>query len=85
MLWKRSSFAGSSVGYRHKDTAVNAARRRTMQGFAFDSHKHYTWALVQDETGKLLGKLFSGHEPAATDWQNRRFCCKCPQDTLGTT
>jgi hypothetical protein len=34
-----------------------------MQGFAFDSHKHSTWALAQDETGKLLGKLLSGHEP----------------------
>jgi hypothetical protein len=40
-----------------------AARRRTMQGFAFDSHKHSTWALAQDETGKLLGKLFSGDQP----------------------
>ena len=25
-----------------------------MQCIAFDSHKHYTWALVQDETGKVL-------------------------------
>jgi len=25
-----------------------------MQCIAFDSHKHYTWALVQDETGRVL-------------------------------
>ena len=25
-----------------------------MQCIAFDSHKHYTWALVQDETGRLM-------------------------------
>jgi len=25
-----------------------------MQCIAFDSHKHYTWALVQDETGKVM-------------------------------
>ena len=32
------------------ERAINAARRGTMQCIAFDSHKHYTWALVQDET-----------------------------------
>ena len=47
MLWKHASFAGSSVRYRHTDKAANAARRRTMQWIAFDSHKRYTWALVQ--------------------------------------
>jgi len=36
-----------------------------MQCIAFDSHKHYTWALVQDETGKVLSRLPSGHEPDA--------------------
>ena len=25
-----------------------------MQCIAFDSHKHYTWALVEDETGRVL-------------------------------
>ncbi len=25
-----------------------------MQNIAFDSHKHYTWALVEDETGKIM-------------------------------
>jgi len=25
-----------------------------MQCIAFDSHKHYTWALVEDETGTVL-------------------------------
>jgi len=35
-------------------TAVKTARRRTMQCIAFDSHKHYTWALVQDEAGKVI-------------------------------
>ena len=54
MLRTRASFAGSGVGCRHKDNAVNAARRRTVQWFAFDSHKHYTSALAQDEAGKVL-------------------------------
>jgi hypothetical protein len=45
-----------------KEAAV-AARRRTMECIAFDSHKHYTWALAQDETGNLLDKLFSGDQP----------------------
>jgi hypothetical protein len=31
-----------------------------MQWFAVDSHKHYTWALLQDETGKVLSRLPSG-------------------------
>jgi len=37
-----------------EEEAAVAARRRTMQCIALDSHKHYTWALVQDETGKVL-------------------------------
>jgi hypothetical protein len=36
-----------------KEAAV-ATRGRTIQWFAFDSHRHDTWALVQDETGNVL-------------------------------
>jgi len=32
-----------------------------MQCIAFDSHKHYTWALVQDETGKVLREQRVNH------------------------
>jgi len=32
-----------------------------MQCIAFDSHKHYTWALVQDETGKVLREQRINH------------------------
>ena len=39
--------------------------RFPMQCIAFDSHKHYTWALVQDKAGKVLGCSPSGHEPDA--------------------
>ena len=35
-----------------------------MQWFAFDSHKHYTWALVQDERGKALqGLVWNMNQP----------------------
>ena len=54
MLGKRASFAGSGVRCRHKDPAAETARRSTMQCIAFDSHEHYTWALVQDEAGNVL-------------------------------
>jgi transposase len=36
-----------------------------MQCIAFDSHKHYTWALVQDETGKVLGERRIDHARGA--------------------
>jgi len=32
-----------------------------MQCIAFDSHKHYTWALVQDERGKVLREQRINH------------------------
>ena len=32
-----------------------------MQCIAFDSHKHYTWALVQDEAGKVLREQRINH------------------------
>ena len=32
-----------------------------MQCIAFDSHKHYTWALVQDEKGKVLREQRINH------------------------
>ena len=32
-----------------------------MQCIAFDSHKHYTWALVQDDTGKVLHEQRINH------------------------
>jgi transposase len=47
-----------------KEAAV-AARRRTMQCIAFDSHKHYTWALVQDEKGKVLREQRIDHARGA--------------------
>ncbi len=36
-----------------------------MQCIAFDSHKHYTWALAQDETGRVLGERRIDHTPGA--------------------
>jgi hypothetical protein len=36
-----------------------------MQWFAFDSHKHCTWALVQDETGKVLREQRINHTRGA--------------------
>ena len=36
-----------------------------MQCIAFDSHKHYTWALVQDETGKVLREQRIDHARGA--------------------
>jgi len=36
-----------------------------MQCIAFDSHKHYTWALVQDETGKVLREQRINHTRGA--------------------
>jgi hypothetical protein len=54
-----------------------------MQWFAFDSHKHYTWVLVQDEKRNC---------PANPRWDMsqpdliRRAAgsATCPQDTQGT-
>ena len=47
-----------------EEEAAVAARKRTMQWFAFDSHKHYTWALVQDERGKALqGLVWNMNQP----------------------
>jgi len=48
-----------------EERAVNTARRRTMQCIAFDSHKHYTWALVQDEAGKVLREQRINHTRGA--------------------
>jgi len=36
-----------------------------MQCIAFDSHKHYTWALVQDEKGKVLREQRINHTQGA--------------------
>ena len=36
-----------------------------MQCIAFDSHKHYTWALVQDETGMVLREQRIDHARGA--------------------
>jgi len=36
-----------------------------MQCIAFDSHKHYTWALVQDEKGKVLREQRINHARGA--------------------
>lgn len=36
-----------------------------MQCIAFDSHKHYTWALVQNETGKVLREQRINHARGA--------------------
>lgn len=36
-----------------------------MQCIAFDSHKHYTWALVQDEAGKVLREQRIDHTQGA--------------------
>jgi transposase len=36
-----------------------------MQCIAFDSHKHYTWALVQDEAGKVLREQRINHARGA--------------------
>lgn len=36
-----------------------------MQCIAFDSHKHYTWALAQDETGKVLAEKRIDHARGA--------------------
>jgi len=36
-----------------------------MQCIAFDSHKHYTWALAQDDKGKVLREERIGHERGA--------------------
>ena len=36
-----------------------------MQCIALDSHKHYTWALVQDETGKVLREQRIAHARGA--------------------
>ena len=36
-----------------------------MQCIAFDSHKHYTWALVQDEAGKVLREQRINHTRGA--------------------
>jgi len=32
-----------------------------MQYIAFDAHKHYTWALVQDEKGKVMAEQRIDH------------------------
>jgi hypothetical protein len=37
-----------------------------MQWFAFDSHKHYTWALVQNEKGKVLREQRIDHARGAS-------------------
>jgi len=44
-----------------------------MQCIAFDSHKHYTWALVEDETGKVLREERVDHERGAL----REFLGEC--------
>ncbi len=36
-----------------------------MQCIAFDSHKHYTWALVQNEKGKVLREQRINHTRGA--------------------
>jgi len=51
--------------------AAGEDKRSTPQGDArcsvspFDSHKHYTWALVQDETGKVLREQRVNHTQGA--------------------
>jgi hypothetical protein len=35
-----------------------------MECIAFDSHKHYTWALVEDGQGRCCVTFLEGHEPA---------------------
>jgi transposase len=44
-----------------------------MQCIAFDSHKHYTWALVQDETGKVLEERRLEHTRGALSVFLRAF------------
>ena len=46
-----------------------------MQCIAFDSHKHYTWALVEDETGKVLREERVDHTRGAL----REFLEECEQ------
>jgi len=43
-----------------------------MPWLAFDSHKHYTWALVRNETGKRRGTR-SELESAGSNQQNCGF------------
>jgi len=54
-----------------------------MQRIACDSHKHYTWALVQDEVGRCLATL-PGHEPRRIRPSGTKGSATCPQDTQGT-
>jgi len=53
-----------------------------MQWIAFDSHKHYTWALVQDERGEALqGLVWNMNHP---DLVGRTVgSATCPQETQG--
>jgi len=51
-----------------------------MQCIAFDSHKHYTWALVQDEKGKVLREKSDMHRCCSSQ-RNRRFRPKCAKQT----
>jgi len=44
-----------------------------MQCIAFDSHKHYTWALVEDEAGKVVREERINHVRGAL----RRFLAGC--------
>jgi len=41
-----------------------------MQCIAFDSHKHYTWALVQDEKGRILREQRINHTRGALCAEN---------------
>ena len=48
-----------------------------MPCIAFDSHEHYTWALVKDEAGEMLRETYPGHDPLgfvpAEPDQRRRY------------
>ena len=50
-----------------------------MQCIAFDSHKHYTWALVQDETGRIMREQRIEHAQGALQGFLEEFksgCCR---------
>jgi len=47
----------------HKHAGHPAERRRIMHYIAFDSHKRYTWALVESREGRKLKETKLPHEP----------------------
>ena len=63
----------------HKHAGYPAERKRIIHYIAFDSHKRYTWALVESREGRKLKETKLPHGPGAG-----AFSILCRGDAAGS-